>query len=348
MKVVALTAIGHLELQERNMPVPQAGEVLLKVMASGLCGSDVPRAYQTGTLSFPRVLGHEFAGRVEAVGLGGDPALIGKRMAVFPIVPCMTCEFCQQHHYPRCLNYSSYGSRRDGGFSEYLTVPEFNLVEFPDHVSYSAAAMLEPATIALHVIRRANLDLNDSIVIIGTGPIGLMAARWATIYGAQKVMLIDVDPKKVEFCRELGFEHVCLATEEDAVEWVLKETDGFGAHVTIEGSGSCAGLTQALLACRVYGKVMLMGNPHGDMQIPREVYDKVMRKEAVIASVYNSVYKQMPHDEWADAAAAISSGKLQVNDLISHQVEIDSVIDLFDTFHHRRGFTCKGMMVIKE
>lgn len=122
MKVVALTAIGHLELQERNMPVPQAGEVLLKVMASGLCGSDVPRAYQTGTLSFPRVLGHEFAGRVEAVGLGGDPALIGKRMAVFPIVPCMTCEFCQQHHYPRCLNYSSYGSRRDGGFSEYLTV----------------------------------------------------------------------------------------------------------------------------------------------------------------------------------------------------------------------------------
>lgn len=121
---------------------------------------------------------------------------------------------------------------------------------------------------------------------------------------------------------------MCLATEEDAVEWVLKETDGFGAHVTIEGSGSCAGLTQALLACRVYGKVMLMGNPHGDMQIPREVYDKVMRKEAVIASVYNSVYKQMPHDEWADAAAAISSGKLQVNDLISHQVEIDSVIDL--------------------
>ncbi|WP_238708038.1 zinc-binding dehydrogenase, partial [Salmonella enterica] len=126
----------------------------------------------------------------------------------------MTCEFCQQHHYPRCLNYSSYGSRRDGGFSEYLTVPEFNLVEFPDHVSYSAAAMLEPATIALHVIRRANLDLNDSIVIIGAGPIGLMAARWATIYGAQKVMLIDVNPKKVEFCRELGFEHVCLATEE--------------------------------------------------------------------------------------------------------------------------------------
>ncbi|TRJ74994.1 galactitol-1-phosphate 5-dehydrogenase, partial [Salmonella enterica subsp. enterica serovar Mbandaka] len=175
MRVVALSPLGHLVLPVRHLQVPLSGEVLLHVMASGLCGSDVPRAYQTGTLSFPRVLGHEFAGRVEAVGLGGDPALIGKRMAVFPIVPCMTCEFCQQHHYPRCLNYSSYGSRRDGGFSEYLTVPEFNLLEFPDHVSYSAAAMLEPATIALHVIRRANLDLNDSIVIIGAGPIGLMA-----------------------------------------------------------------------------------------------------------------------------------------------------------------------------
>ncbi|NDO83772.1 galactitol-1-phosphate 5-dehydrogenase [Citrobacter sp. NCU1] len=348
MKVVALTAIGHLELQERAIPIPAEGEVLLKIMASGVCGSDIPRAYQTGTLGFPRVLGHEFAGRVEAVGPGGNPELIGKRMAVFPIVPCKTCEFCQQHHYPRCLNYSSYGSRRDGGFSEYLTVPEFNLVEFPDHVSYTAAAMLEPATIALHVIRRAKPDLNDNIAIFGAGPIGLMAARWAKLQGAQKVMLIDIDAKKIEFCRQLGFEHVCLATEQDAVEWVLQNTGGFGAHITIEGSGSRTGLAQALLTCRVYGKVMLMGNPHDDMQIPRDVYDKAMRKELIIASVYNSVYKQMPHDEWVDAANAISRGKLQVNDLISHQVEIDNVVDLFNTFHHRSEFTCKGMMITRE
>ena len=345
MKVVALSAIGELALQQQPMPEPQAGEVLLKVMASGICGSDIPRAFQTGTAQFPRVLGHEFSGRIEAVGAGVDSALIGRRAAVFPVVPCQTCVFCLEHHYPRCLNYSSYGSRRDGGFSEYLAVPTFNLVLFDDHVSYSQAAMLEPATIALHVIRQARLDVNDSVAIFGAGPIGLMVARWAQIHGAGKIMLIDIDAQKIEFCRQRGFEQVCLASETGAVAWIEQQTEGFGADVTVEGSGSSAGLTQALMACRVFGKVMLLGNPHGDMSIPRVVYDKFMRKEACLTTVYNSVYRRMPHDEWGDAAAAISSGKLQVGDLITHQVAMDEIPELFSAIHQKAVFSSKAMMV---
>lgn len=348
MKVVALTEVGHLVLQEREVPAPRQGEVLMRVMAAGICGSDIPRVYQTGTSVFPRVLGHEFAGQIMAVGPGGDMALLGRKAAVFPIVPCGHCEFCLDHVYPRCLNYSSYGSRRDGGFSEYVTVPEFNLVLFDDAVGYRQAAMLEPATIALHVIRRAQLDLNDQVAIFGAGPIGIMAARWAQLHGAGKVMLIDIDARRAAFCRSLGFEWVCRADEQDPVAWIERQTQGFGAHVTIEGSGSVAGLSQALLACRPFGTVMLLGNPHGDMTLARTAYDRFMRKEARMIAVYNSVYKQMPHDEWADAAASISSGQLNVSDLISHQVGIDQLADLFATIKSRSEFTCKGMMVAEE
>ncbi|QWA09277.1 galactitol-1-phosphate 5-dehydrogenase [Sodalis ligni] len=348
MKVVALTQVGHLALQERDKPAPRPGEVLMKVMAAGICGSDIPRAFQTGTPAFPRVLGHEFSGRIETVGPGVNPALSGRKAAVFPIIPCGQCEFCQDHVYPRCLNYSSYGSRRDGGFSEYVTVPEFNLVLFDDTVGYTDAAMLEPATIGMHVLRSARLDLNDSVAIFGAGTIGLLTARWARLYGAGKIMLIDTDPDKVSFCRTLGFQHVLLAGESDPVEWVRQLTGGFGAHVTIEGSGSASGLSQALMACRTFGKVVLLGNPHGDMALARETYDRFMRKEAEIIGIYNSAYKRMPHDEWADAALAISSGKLPVSDLISRQVDISQLADLFDTIRNRREFICKGMMVAEE
>lgn len=348
MKVVALTQIGRLALQDRDKPVPRPGEVLMKVMAAGICGSDIPRAYQTGTPAFPRVLGHEFSGRIEAVGPGGDPALLGRKAAVFPIIPCGQCQFCRDHIYPRCLNYSSYGSRRDGGFSEYLAVPAFNLVLFDDRVGYDEAAMLEPATIGLHVMRRAQPDLNDSVAIFGAGAIGLLTARWARLHGAGRIMLIDTDPGKVAFCRDRGFEHVFLAGDGDAVEWIRQMTDGWGAHVTVEGSGSASGLSQALMACRTFGKVVLLGNPHGDMMVTRDIYDRFMRKEAEIIGIYNSVYKRMPHDEWEDAASAIRSGKLPVGDLISRRVDMAHVADLFDSIRNRREFICKGMMVAEE
>ncbi|MGE0969713.1 galactitol-1-phosphate 5-dehydrogenase [Klebsiella sp. WOUb02] len=347
MKVVALRAVGDLALEERELPVPKSGEVRVKVMASGVCGSDIPRIWRTGTPSFPRVIGHEFSGRIDAVGSGGDEALIGRRVAVFPIKPCHDCVFCRHHYYARCLNYSSYGSRCDGGFSEYLTVPLFNLVFFADDVSYPQAAMLEPATIALHVVRRAALDLNDTVAIIGAGPIGLLTARWAQLHGAGKIVLLDIDPDKIAFCKQLGFEYALRCDEAGALDSLRQLTDG-GAHVVIEGSGSAPGLCFALDACRTFGSVMLLGNCHEEMVIPRLAYDLAMRKELTLAGVYNSVYKGYPHDEWADAARAISSGALLVSDLISHQVGIGQAIDLLNAIHQRQQFTCKCMVTAEE
>lgn len=346
MKVLSLTQLGQFSLEERSIPVPAAGEVLVKVRAAGICGSDIPRAYVNGPYHYPIVLGHEFSGQIESVGERGDPALIGRKVAIFPLIPCNNCVFCQEKHFAKCIQYSYFGSRQDGGFSEYLAVPLFNLVFLDDNADLREAAMLEPAVVGLHVMRRARLDMNDNVVIYGAGPIGIMIARWAAIYGANKVMLVDVDSKKIDFCRSLGFEWLCDASKEDPIEWVMQQTDGNGADVCIEGSGSSGGLTNSLLSCRVFGKVLMLGNPHSDMHIARGVYDKFMRKEATILGVFNSVYKQTPHDEWQDAAAAISSGKLKVSDLITHEVAIEELADLFDLVKENKTLFCKGMMVI--
>lgn len=346
MKVLSLTQLGKFELQERSVPKPAAGEVLIKVRAAGICGSDIPRAFVNGPYHYPTVLGHEFAGQIEEVGEGVDPALVGRKAAIFPLIPCNECRFCQERHFSKCTHYSYFGSRQDGGFSEYLAVPEFNLVLLDDSADLREAAMLEPAVVGLHVMRRAHLDLNDNVVIYGTGPIGIMIARWAKIYGANKVLMVDVDPKKIAFCRSLGFSDLCDASQTDPVAWVLEQTGGYGADISIEGSGSSPGLVNALMSCRVFGKVLMLGNPHGDMKIPREVYDKFMRKEAQILGVFNSIYAQQPHDEWKDAAAAIHSGKLKVSDLITHEVPIDELADLFDLIQQNKALYCKGMMVM--
>lgn len=348
MKVLSLTALGTFELQERPIPQAAAGEVLLKVRAAGICGSDLPRAYVNGPYHYPLVLGHEFAGEIEAVGENVDPGLIGRKAAIFPLLPCNKCAFCHEHLYAKCTHYSYFGSRQDGGFSEYLAVPVFNLVMLNDDADLRAAAMVEPAVVGLHVMRRAHLDLNDNVVIYGAGPIGIMIARWARIYGANRILMVDVDKKKIAFAQSLGFsaEDLCDASEVDPIEWVLEQTAGKGADVCIEGSGSSSGLVNALRSCRVFGKVLMLGNPHSDMKIPREVYDRFMRKEATIIGVFNSVYKQGPHDEWEEAAAAIQSGKLKVTDLITQEVPIDELHDLFELMRHNTQLYCKGLMVM--
>lgn len=158
MKTYALYGINDLRMEERAVPSPGENQVLVQVKAVGICGSDIPRIFQTGTYSFPTVPGHEFSGVVAAVGTGVKPEWVGRRVGVFPLIPCRKCTPCRQKHYELCRNYSYLGSRTDGGFAEYVLVPEASLIELPDSVSFEAAAMLEPMAVAVHALRRAQIN----------------------------------------------------------------------------------------------------------------------------------------------------------------------------------------------
>jgi len=345
MKAVDLKPVGQLELVEKEKPIPKKGEVLIHVMACGICGSDIPRVFVTGSYHFPTVLGHEFSGEIVQVADDVSSDYLGKKAAVFPLLPCNECDYCQSGYYAQCKKYNYFGSRTDGGFEEYLAVPLFNLVLLEEQVSYEEGAMVEPATVAQHVINKAELTIGDNVVIYGAGPIGIMVAQWAQINGAGKVLLMDIDPTKVAFAQELGFEYVCNSQEKEAGSFILETLGGKLADVVIEATGSSAAFDQCAQSIRTFGRVVLLGNPHSDMVLKQKTYDQFMRKEGTIVGMFNSVYEHFPKNEWQVTVQAIANKQLNLKPLVTHKVPIEELIGAFDMIHEKNEFYNKVLMV---
>ncbi|WP_028550755.1 galactitol-1-phosphate 5-dehydrogenase [Paenibacillus sp. UNC451MF] len=345
MKAWPLHAIGDIRLETRTKPKAGKGEVLLKVRACGICGSDIPRVFSKGTYSFPTIPGHEFSGEIVEVGEGGDESLIGRGAAVFPLIPCRSCSFCEIGEFALCENYNYMGSRCDGAFAEYIAVPLWNLLFMPEGVSFEEAAMIEPAAVALHALRQAGVSISDTVLIYGAGPIGIMVAMWAQIWGAGHILLVDIDEDKLAFARGLGITNTCNAATSDVVAWVNKYTDGRGADLTIEGAGSSISFENTMHTTRPFGKVVLLGNPAGDMSITQKGYWKILRKNLTLIGTWNSYYAGLPFNEWQQVLSFMASGKLRLESLITHRVNVEGIGDALKMMRDRSKFTLKVMYV---
>ncbi len=153
MKALRLYAPGDLRLEDVPIPFPKPDEVLVRVLACGVCGSDIPRIFEHGTYKYPLVPGHEFSGIIEKVGSETGKDWVGRHVVIYPLIPCRQCSSCYSGLYTQCLNYDYLGSRRDGGFAEYVTVPRSNIIPAPDGVPGMLSAMTEPCAVALHAVR---------------------------------------------------------------------------------------------------------------------------------------------------------------------------------------------------
>jgi L-iditol 2-dehydrogenase len=319
--------------------------VLLRVGACGVCGSDVPRVFQKGTYSFPTIPGHEFSGTVVAVGAGVDATWTGRPVAVFPLLPCRACAACATGAWAQCADYGYLGSRSDGAFAEYVKAPVWNLLPVPEGVSLAAAAMVEPAAVAAHALLRGGLAPGDAVLILGAGPIGLLVGLWAQAWGAGRVMLADVDVARLRFARGLGFQDLLDPATGDLAGWTRGKTDGRGADVVVEASGSAAALGQAPGCARNFGTVVLLGNPAGDMPLAQADYWAILRKELRVVGTWNSVYAAPDRDEWKLALAAMAGGRLPVEKLITHRVPLEKLPAHLEMLRDRTGFACKVMYV---
>ena len=342
MKACVLHAVGDLRYEDIPAPVPKAGEVLLRVRACGVCGSDIPRVFTKGTYDFPTIPGHEFAGEVAAVGAAVDPTLVGKAAAVFPLLPCRECAACEIGAFAQCEDYGYLGSRCDGAFAEFVCTPAWNLVTIPEGVSFEEAAMAEPAAVALHALGRANIGIGEVALIFGAGPIGLMLGFWARLHGAAKVLLADVDEGKLDFATRLGFDNVCNPKNGDLLRWV-HDAAGRGADVVIEASGSSAAFEHCMLAARTFGNVVLMGNPAGEMKLSPEAYSAILRRELKMHGTWNSSYSGLPRNEWRLALDCMASGRLDVKPLITHRVDLQHLDAALVMMRDRTGFFNKVM-----
>ncbi len=321
MKCLNLHAVGDIRLDEKPIPTVGDGEVLVRVRACGVCGSDIGRVFAHGTYHFPTVIGHEFAGEVVEDKSG---EFTGKKVAVFPLLPCFECDMCAVENYAQCRGYDYYGSRRDGGFSEYLAVKKWNLIPLPENVSFFAGSMCEPSSVALHATKKLALTKDDTLLITGAGPIGLIAGFWARANGVETVYYTDLDERKLKLAESFGF----------------YRHNGEEVTAALEGTGAGGAVATCVKALAPFGKLVLMGNPARDVSLPAKDYQTILRKELNIKGTWNSSYGEAVND-WKESIDAMSRGVLPVEKLITHKPRLDECIDTLNMMKDQKEFYCK-------
>lgn len=319
MYAAVLKAPGDLRYERVARPDdlgPQ--DTLVKVMAAGICGSDIGRVMVTGTYRFPTIPGHEFAGVVERVGSEVAGVTPGDRVAIAPLLPCGQCGACQRGHYSLCDSYGFLGSRTDGGFAQYVRAPARNLVKFPATIGFDEAATIESAAIILHGIHKIRINAGDAVAVIGIGALGYFAVRLARLSGARPVIAVDIDPAKLELARAAGADLCIDASATDAAQAIRAATAGQGVDVVLETAGNNAGRELAILAARKQGTIVVYGSAHHDVVLEPATFERILRHELVIVGSWNSYSVPFPGKEWLDLIRFIEAGELSARPLISH------------------------------
>ena len=218
MKAAVVVANEDVQYQEIEEPQAKPGWVKIKVKASGICGSDVPRVLNHGVHFYPIVLGHEFSGDVVEVGEGVTKVKVGDRVSGAPLLPCMKCDDCQNGNFSLCKHYSFIGSRQQGSNANYVVIPEQNAIPFDPSISYEQGAMFEPSTVALHGLLQNDYQGGRCVAILGCGTIGIFTMQWAKIFGSKKVVVFDISEERLDLAMRMGADAVINTTKENYME----------------------------------------------------------------------------------------------------------------------------------
>ncbi len=311
---------GHVEIREVAKPSPGAGEVLIEVKACGICGTDVHVMHDEFPYWPPVILGHEFAAQVVEAGLDTSLFQVGDRVVGEPHTrACGRCFLCRTGNIQICAMKRSPGWGIDGAFTRYLKMPERLLHRIPDGMSYDTAAVVEPTANTVHdVIERAKVEAGDFVVVLGPGPIGLLAAMTARAAGARHTVVIGAaqdQAMRLPKARELGFETLVAGNGGSPLDAVQEATGGLGADLVIECSGSAAGIGSAVDLVRKKGRICAIGLT-GKPSIPFP-WDKAAFK--VCDLIFNL---STSYTSWDRTINLIASGALPADKVISHRLPL--------------------------
>ncbi|MDY3249485.1 MAG: galactitol-1-phosphate 5-dehydrogenase [Candidatus Choladocola sp.] len=335
MKAGVVHAREDIRYEDIERPVPKAGEILVKVKYTGICGSDIPRVNGDACHFFPNVLGHEFSGTVVETGEGVTSLKAGDRVAGVPLVPCMKCEDCQKGNYSLCKHYSFVGSRQFGSFAEYVVVPERNAVKFDDEVSFEQGAFFEPATVALHGLERNDFQGGKTVAILGGGTIGLLTMQWAKIFGAKKVVVFDIVKERLDLAVRLGADGTVNTMDADYKEQVKAITDGRGFDYVYETAGNTITIKMAFELAANKAQVCCIGTPTKELTFSVAEWENLNRKEFKLTGSWMSYSAPFPGHEWELTAHYFKTGQLKFDEsFIFRKIplsQIDSAFEMYKT-----------------
>ena len=332
MKACVLENKNQIKYKEVENPVLRDNEVLVKIKACGICSSDFNRVFGNSAYFFPIILGHEFSGEIIDCFNDENKKLIGKRAVIFPLVPCNSCEFCEEKSYAQCKNYKYFGSRCNGAMTEYIAVPVWNIKLIPEELDFKIAALCEPAAVAVHTVNKIKNLENKSICISGNGTIGIICGILAKTKNANVTYIVR-NEKKLNFLKELGFKNF------------INEADNKTFDICIECVGSNNSIKNCIEKTKSKGEIVFTGNPEGDINLPQKTYWKILRSEISIKGVWNSSYKNNSQDDWDLAIDFLTKNQPEVSKLITHKFKLEDGINAFNALKQDSHIAIKGVFV---
>lgn len=319
MKAVEIEDSGEIRYIDIPKPAVRPGTVRIKVAVCGICGSDVPRVFGHAAHSYPIVLGHEFAGVIDAVGEGVQGLAVGEHVTAAPLVPCHECAQCRKGNYSLCEGYSFIGSREQGAMAEYVTVPAANAMRIAESIPFEQAATIEPATVALHGLRLARFEAGRSAAVLGCGVIGLYAIQWAKLLGASKVVAIGRGESGLAAAAAAGADSA-VSTKGCPEGELPAGLDSAGYDYVLECSGAAQTMALALQAAAKKGTVCYIGTPKKPLTFPVRLWENINRKECWVTGAWMSYSAPFPGEEWTMAAGYMASGGLRLVQGMVHGV----------------------------
>jgi L-iditol 2-dehydrogenase len=339
MKALVLKDYRRFAVEDFAVPVLQSDEVLVRVRACGICGSDVHGMDgSSGRRIPPLIMGHEAAGEIAQVGNGVTGWEAGGRVTFDSTVYCGDCWYCRRGKINLCENRRVLGVscadyRRHGAFAEYVAVPQRILYRLPDNLSFEQAAMVEAVSVAMHAVKRTPLSDGASVVVVGTGMIGLLVVQILRVAGCKQIVAIDLEENKLQLAKKLGATHTVKANESDLLEKIRALTEGRGADAAFEVVGLSPTVKTAIESVRKGGSVTLVGNLRPQVDLPLQA---VVTRELTLIGTCSSA------GEYPACLDLIASGKINVTEFISATPPLEEGASWFERLYAGE----KGLMKV--
>ncbi len=304
-----------------DVPVPKIGpdDVLIKVKAVGICGSDMPIFSGVREVPFPMIPGHEFSGTIEETGSNVKKFKIGDRVTPGLVINCGECIYCRQGYESLCENILETGIHVDGAFAEYVKVPAKTVHVLPDTMTYEQAASIDPIASAYRPVKKANIGSEDTVLVFGPGPIGIYTVQCAKAEGAKKIIIAGVngDEERLELAKKLGADYAINISEVDMIQAVKDVNDGLLPDIVFEASGHPSSVQMCLDSIKANGKIVFIGIQHQSVDLELA---KIVRQEIKVEGSICYTWK-----DYKECIDLVSFGRVDTDNMVTHKFALKDI-----------------------